>query len=463
MFSATGESMTISTAAHSTAAVAIETTNDTARRRIERVVAGGGSSNMRNTGTPRPLVVTSAHGCYIDDVEGNRLIDLNMGYGPHLYGYGDEIVAAAIAEQLRTAAMTGLPHLLEAEAAELIASLVPSIEQVRFANSGTEAVASTLRLARVVTGRPLIVTFKGHYHGWSETVWRGDQRLPNGQLRGAPGAIPAALGCTLEVPWNVTDALSAAFEQHGHEIAGVILEPVGANDGVRPPADGFLQHARALTSRYGALLVFDEVITGFRLSAGGAQERFGVAPDLTIVSKVMGAGFPVAALGGSTSLMEPLASNSALHAGVYAGNHLAMRAVVARLRTIRDDPGVYATLDAVGDDMVRSLEAVAASSTLELEVRNAGSIVELGVLEPVGTGVYELTEGARRPRDFWWDAHRLLQMYCQEHGVYFHPDPRVSWLLSTAHAPEVIDASVAVIRDGLEQVAAMVSGDGTHR
>jgi glutamate-1-semialdehyde 2,1-aminomutase len=206
---------------------AVETTNEAGLRRIERVVAGGGSSNMRNSGTPRPLVVASAHGCYIDDVEGNRLIDLNTGYGPHLYGYGDQAVAASIYEQLQRSPMTGLPHLLEAEAAELIADLVPSIEQVRFASSGTEAVASALRLARVVTGRPLVVAFEGHYHGWSETIWRGEQRLPNGELRGAPGSIPGALECTLEVPWNAPEAIEAAFEEHGHQIAGVILEPVG--------------------------------------------------------------------------------------------------------------------------------------------------------------------------------------------------------------------------------------------
>jgi glutamate-1-semialdehyde 2,1-aminomutase len=434
--------------------------NDAALLRIERVVAGGGSSNMRNRGTPRPLVVASAHGCYVDDVEGHRLIDLNMGYGPHLYGYGDEVVAGAIYEQLRSCPMTGLPHLLEAEAAELICALVPSVDQVRFANSGTEAVASALRLARLVTGRQQILTFEGHYHGWSETVWRGDSRLPDGQLRAAPGAIPRALGCTLEVPWNAPAALEAAFENHGQDIAGVIVEPVSANCGVRPPAPGFLEKIRELTARHGALLVFDEVITGFRLGAGGAQELFGVLPDVTVVSKVMGAGFPVAAFGGSASVMEPLASNLALHAGVYAGNHLAMRAVVTRLRRIQDDVGTYGELAASSEHVVQNLAALASGRALSVDVRAAGSIVEMAVVGPSGSDRHGDPSDARRVTEFEWEAHRLLQMYCQEHGVYFHPDPRVPWFLSTVHSRDVIDTALDVIRAGLDHVPSIIDHAG---
>ena len=407
---------------------------------------------MRNHGTSVPLVVESARGCHLQDLEGNRLIDLNMGYGPHIYGYGDEAFAGGLAEQARTAAMTGLPHLLEGEAAELIVDLVPGIEQVRFANSGTEAVASAVRLARYVTGRPLIVTFEGHYHGWSETIWRGGQRLESGQLRGAPGVIPTALDCTLEVQWNDLLSLEAAFAEHGDQIAGIILEPVGANDGVLPPTSGFLKALRRIASQHGSLLVFDEVITGFRVGASGAQGLFGVTPDLTIVSKVMGAGFPVAAFGGDREVMAPLASNVALHAGVYAGNHLAMRAVVMRLGTIQNDSTVYPTLAAAGALAVSQLEEIAASSALDLEIRHCGSVVGMGIVKP-GDAKADARGEANRVDSFWPEAHQMLQAYCQNRGLYFHPDPRVPWFLSSVHTSEVIDTAVSLISDGLADVA----------
>ncbi len=247
-------------------------TNDQALERIRAVIAGGGSSNMRNLGVPLPLVVTAAHGCHITDVEGRELVDLNMGYGPQLFGYGDQEVLGRIAAQMQRVHMTGLPSDMDARAAELIISLVPSIEQVRFANSGTEAVASTLRLARATTGRHVIVTFEGHYHGWSETILRKiDANFgPRDVEPGALGMIPGALQYTRQLPWNDSDALEELLEHEGTSIAAVILEPVLANDGVAAPADGFLQRVRELTRKYDTLLIFDEVITGFRVAAGGA-------------------------------------------------------------------------------------------------------------------------------------------------------------------------------------------------
>lgn len=425
-----------------------EMTNPEALERIRAAIAGGGSSNMRNLGVPRPLVVSAARGCHITDVEGRELIDLNMGYGPHLFGYNDQDVLGRIAAQMQRAHMTGLPSDVDARAAELIKTLVPSMELVRFANSGTEAIASTLRLARALTGRPHVVTFECHYHGWSETILRkvAPDLGPRDVLPGALGMIPDALRYTLQVPWNDADALQKLLEQVGSSVAAVILEPVLANDGVSAPADGFLQQVRALTTRHGALLVFDEVITGFRVAAGGAQARYGVRPDLTVVSKVMGGGFPVAAFGGSKELMAPLARNEALHAGVYAGNHLAMSAITASLEKILANPSTYEHLEHLGQHVEQRLRLGTASSSTEVTIDRVGSIIGFALVE--GSTGSVATAGRPRPR-FAMQAHRELQMLCQDRGVYFHPNPREPWFLSTAHTRSTLDEAVDVILEAL--------------
>src|ERR1700756_159573 len=327
-------------------------TNDKELAPISEVIAGGVSSSMRAQAIPEPLVVQRAQGDRIWDVEGRELIDLNMGYGPHLFGYAEPELAAALARQLTEGAMTGLPHLVDREAGELITRLVPWVEQVRFADSGTEAVASALRLARVATGRMKVLTFDGHYHGWSETIMRAGKAnfhepAPDSAepLPGAPGMIPEALAHTLQVPWNDLPALRAAFEAHGGQLAAVICEPVMANACVVPPAPGQLEELRALCDRWGAWLIFDEVITGFRLGQGGAQELYGIEPDLTVLSKVMGGGVPVAAFGGPRVAMAMLADNRAMHMGVYAGNHMSVRAVVTMLVMIERSPEIYEQLE----------------------------------------------------------------------------------------------------------------------
>ncbi len=425
-----------------------EVTNHQALERIRAVVAGGGSSNMRNLGVPRPLVVSAARGCHITDVEGAELIDLNMGYGPHIFGYNDQDVLGRIAAQMQRAHMTGLPSDLDAHAAELIGTLVRSMEQVRFANSGTEAVASTLRLARATTGRNHVVTFEGHYHGWSETIIRkvAPELGPREVRPGAPGMIPEALRYTLQVPWNDAEALEELLNRTGRTVAAVILEPVLANDGVSAPADGFLKRVRELTTRHGALLIFDEVISGFRVAAGGAQARYGVSPDLTVVSKVLGGGFPVAAFGGSRQMMAPLARNEALHAGVYAGNHLAMSAVTASLEKILANPSLYESLEQIGQHVEQRLRDGAARSSTDVTIERVGSIVGFGLLED---GLGQPGEAGRpRPR-FAMQAHRDLQMRCQDRGVYFHPNPREPWFLSTAHTRPILDKAIDVIVDEL--------------
>jgi glutamate-1-semialdehyde 2,1-aminomutase len=297
-----------------------------------------------------------------------------------------------------------------------------------------------------------VVTFEGHYHGWSETILRkvSPELGPRDVRPGALGMVPEALRHTTQLPWNDIDALEQLLERSGDTVAAVILEPVLANDGVCAPAPGFLQRVRTLTAERGALLIFDEVITGFRVAAGGAQALYGVRPDLTVVSKVMGGGFPVAAFGGSRELMAPLARNEALHAGVYAGNHLAMAAVAASLEKILATPSAYDYLEQLGQHVEQRLREELASRAAAVSIDRVGSVLAFGLVDAgpsPGGGVVR-----QRPR-YSMRAHRELQIRCQDRGVYFQPNPREPWFLCTAHTRPILDKAIDVILESLEDLA----------
>ena len=419
------------------------TDNEAVLTAIRGVVAGGSSSNMRARGMIEPLVAIRAQGSRVWDATGRELIDVNMGYGPHIFGYADPRWAEDVARQLHAGAMTGIPHVLDREAAGLIAQMVPSIEQVRFANSGTEALMSAARLARMSTGRTLVVTFEAHYHGWSETLLRrfvlpGSRpaNLEPGPEPGAPGMIPEAMAHTLQLPWNDPAAIDAAFERHGDRIAAVFCEPVLGNAGVVPPQPGFLEKLRELTSRHGAMLVFDEVITGFRFAADCAQGHYGVVPDLTVLSKVLGGGFPVAAFGGSREVMAPLARLEAFHAGVYSGNHAAMAAVVSMLSRISREQGIYPALEELGAYAEAGVREVFRQAGQPVWIGRVGSLMSVSAAQRDLEPGRETLDG---PAATDFDLHKALQIACQDAGVYFHPNPHEPWFLSTKHTRSDLD------------------------
>jgi glutamate-1-semialdehyde 2,1-aminomutase len=330
---------------------------------------------------------------------------------------------------------------------------VPSIEQVRFANSGTEAVASALHLARAATGRTEVLTFDGHYHGWSENIMRAGKATFHEPAPesiypqpGVPGMVPEALAHTLQVPWNNLPALRAVFEAHGSQIAAVICEPVMANACVVAPAPGQLEELRALCDQWGAWLIFDEVITGFRLGLGGAQARYGVLPDLTVLSKVMGGGVPVAAFGGPRDKMAMMADHRAMHLGVYAGNHMSVRAVVTMMRRLERSPEIYDRLEQHGAYLEERLNAMFAELNRPALVSRVGSLLGVSLLSrpaDMSRGPREAAAAMDRA------AHRAMQIEAQRRGVYFHPSPIEPWFLSTAHTAEDIDQVVAVVRDSV--------------
>ncbi len=310
-----------------------------------RYIPGGVNSPvraMKAVGMPHPLFIARARGAHIWDADGNEYVDFVSSWGPMILGWGHPQVVQRLRAVLDDGTSFGAPTALEIELARLICEAVPSIELVRMVNSGTEATMSAVRVARGATGREKIVKFVGCYHGHSDAfLAAAGSGVLTLSLPDSPGVTRGTTADTLLLEYNDVAGLEALFEERGEEIACLIVEPVAGNMGVVPPAPGFLETARRLCTEYGALLVFDEVITGFRVAWGGAQERFGVIPDLTTLGKIIGGGLPVGAFGGRRELMETVAPlGSTYQAGTLAGNPLAMAAGVATLGVL-SEPGVY--------------------------------------------------------------------------------------------------------------------------
>ena len=321
-------------------------TYSTARSQIaylaaQEVIAGGVNSGARGPQAgwvPGPPVVVRGEGARLWDVDGNEYLDYLLALGPMIHGHAHpEITAAVTKATHEIGTMFALPYELEAQAARKIVDAVPSVELIRFGNSGTEVVLHATRLARAYTGRNVVVRFEGQYHGWADQLeWSHHPDLAAAgpperpiAVAGTPG-IPAVIGQTLAVlPWNDRDAVERLVEERGHEIAAILTEPIMGNTGVIPPQPGYLEFLREITAANGIVLIFDEVITGFRVALGGAQALYGVTPDLTTMAKALGGGFPVAALGGKREIMDLVSDGAVLHAGTYNANTIAVAATSA--------------------------------------------------------------------------------------------------------------------------------------
>ena len=335
-------------------------------RRAEKLIPGGVNSPvraMRSVGLDEPVFVRSGSGSTIEDVDGNRYVDWVLSWGPLLFGHADEETLAAIADAAQRGTTFGAPTEGEVELAAEIVDAVPSVEMVRLVSSGTEAAMSAIRLARGFTRRDRIIKFAGCYHGHSDGLLASaGSGLATLGIPSSPGVPTATTADTVVTTYNDLDATAAAVERYGEGLAAIVVEPVAGNMGVVPPAAGFLEALRALCDASGALLIFDEVITGFRVARGGAQERFGVFPDLTILGKIVGGGLPAAAFGGRADVMERLApAGDVYQAGTLSGNPLATAAGTSVLRRLRD-PDVYEELEAKGARLEAGSRRSAASS-----------------------------------------------------------------------------------------------------
>jgi glutamate-1-semialdehyde 2,1-aminomutase len=389
---------------------------------------------MRAVGLHEPLFVRRGDGAYLEDANGRRYVDWVMSWGPLIFGHGDPETIEAVRDAAQRGTSFGAPTEAEIELAAEIVDAVPSVEKIRLVSSGTEAAMSTVRLARAFTARDRILKFAGCYHGHVDALLASaGSGVATLGLPSSPGVPSVVTADTIVCPFNDVDSAAAAVAHYGEGLAAVFVEPVAGNMGVVPPEEGFLLALRRLCDASGALLVFDEVITGFRVGRGGAQERFGVTPDLTILGKIVGGGLPLAAFGGRAEIMDRLApSGDVYQAGTLSGNPLATAAGLAVVRRLRD-PGVY-------DELERRAARLEAGLAAHGRVQRVGAMATLF-----------MTDGPVRDFD---DAqscdterYGALFRHLLERGIYLAPSQFEAMFLSLAHGDEEIDRTIEAIGD----------------
>jgi glutamate-1-semialdehyde 2,1-aminomutase len=394
---------------------------------------------MRQIGRD-PIFIERGEGCELVDADGNRYVDWVCSWGPLILGHADPAVVSAVIEAARRGTSYGAATSIETSLAEEVASRIPSVEMLRMTSSGTEAAMGAVRLARALTGREVVVKFAGAYHGHSDGLLAdAGSGLATLGIPATPGVTAAQAAGTVVVPWNDRDAVQRALD--AHPVAALLCEPVAANMGVVPPEEGFLQFLREASRRAGALLVFDEVITGFRVSRGGAQELFGAQPDLTVLGKVLGGGLPAAAFGGPREAMERVApAGDVYQAGTLSGNPLAMAAGLETLRSL--DPAAYERLGALTRRLGSGLEGLCEGRPLR--VASASGLLTLFFsAEPVGDFA------AASACDL--EAHARFCRAMIERGVYPPPSQFEAWFVSLAHDEEAIERTLAAAAESLEE------------
>jgi glutamate-1-semialdehyde 2,1-aminomutase len=410
-------------------------------RKARAIVPGGVNSPvraMRSVGMDAPVFVRRGEGAWIEDVDGNRYVDWVMSWGPLIFGHADPDILEAIQQAAAAGTTFGAPTEAEVELAVELVEAVPSMEMVRLVSSGTEAAMSALRLARGFTHRDRVLKFAGCYHGHADALLASaGSGLATLGIPSTPGVPTQATADTVVCPYNSIDAAAAAVERYGEGLAAIVVEPVAGNMGVVPPAPGFLEALRRLCDASGALLVFDEVITGFRVARGGAQERYGIRPDLTILGKIAGGGLPLAAFGGREDVMSQLAPSGAVYqAGTLSGNPLATAAALVALRRLRD-PGIYDDLEGKGARLEDGLRDAARGEAVC--VQRVGSMLT-AFFHPGPVRSFEEAQAADTERFGAFFRHMLAS------GVYLAPSQFEAAFVSTAHGDAEIDRTVDAAR-----------------
>jgi glutamate-1-semialdehyde 2,1-aminomutase len=421
--------------------------------KAEKVLVGGVNSPVRafRSVGGEPLIIEKGSGQYLYDADGNQLLDYVCSWGAMLLGHAHPTVSAAIAEQARRGTSFGVTTELELQLATLITKAIPLIEKVRFVSSGTEATMSAVRLARGVTKRDFIIKFEGCYHGHADSfLSQAGSGLATLGIAECPGVPQALAALTLNVPYNDLPGVEKLFNEHKDKIAAVIVEPIAANMGVVLPKEGFLQGLRELTRKNGALLIIDEVITGFRLHNGSAQTLLGVEGDLTTLGKIIGGGVPVAAYGGRAELMNNVAPLGPVYqAGTLAGNPLAMSAGIATLNELAK-PGLYDGINALAKKLVHGLRNALTGAGIPAQVNSIGSLSTIFFTEDPVTNY----AGAKR------SDTKLYARYFREMlngGIFLAPSQFEAAFVSASHTPADIDRTIAAASEVLKFIAAQPS------
>ncbi len=417
-------------------------------QKAKQLIAGGVNSPARAFGAVggQPLFIAKAEGAYLYDIDGNRFIDYVASWGPMILGHAHPEVVAAVEAALRRGTSFGAPTEAETELAELIIEAFPSIERVRLVNSGTEAAMSAIRLARAYTGRDLIVKFAGNYHGHVDSllVAAGSSAATLG-VPSSPGVTAGTAKDTLVLEYNDVAALEEAFGRFGNQIAAAIVEPVAGNMGVVKAEAGFRQALRELTTQYGSLLIFDEVITGFRVCYGGAQRLFGIQPDLTILGKIVGGGLPIGAYGGRADIMDQLLpTGKVFQAGTLSGNPLATAAGIATLRVLRQT-NPYPYLERLSTRLAVGLEQAAKEAGIPVQIGWFGSMMTLFFTSaPVVDWPSARRCNTQRYAQYFWGMLRR--------GVYLPCSQFEAFFVSAAHTEEHIDTTIAAAKQVMQEL-----------
>ena len=414
-----------------------------------KVIPGGVNSPVRackSVGAD-PVFFASGAGPFLIDVDGQEYIDYVASWGPLILGHAHPEVVAAVQSAAEGGTSFGAPTWMEVELARLICELIPSVEMVRLVNSGTEATMSAVRLARGYTGRKKIIKFDGCYHGHADSfLVKAGSGVATLGIPGSPGVPEEIVANTVSLPYNDLDVVKETFEKIGQEIAAVIVEPVAGNMGVVPPKEGFLEGLREITSKHGALLIFDEVITGFRVGLSGAQGLYGVTPDLTCLGKIIGGGLPVGAYGGKAEIMKHIAPEGPVYqAGTLSGNPIAVAAGLATLRVL-SRPGVYERLEELSSRLAEGLAEAAREAGAKVTFNRVGSMMTCFFREG------EVTDFASAAAS---DTERYGRFWREmlARGVYLAPSQFEAAFVSLAHTEEEIDYTIEAAREAFKAVA----------
>ncbi len=418
--------------------------------KAKQFIPGGVNSPVRaykSVGMP-PIFIKEAKGSTITDIDGNNYIDFVGSWGPMILGHAKPEIIEAIKESANHSTSFGAPTILETEMAATITQMVPSIEKVRMVNSGTEATMSVIRLARAYTGKHKIIKFEGNYHGHADSflIQAGSGAMTLG-VPNSPGVTPGTAADTITASYNDIQSVEKIFETNKNQIAAIIVEPVAANMGVVPPEPGFLEKLRELTHKENALLIFDEVITGFRLARGGAQEYFNITPDLTTLGKIIGGGLPVGAYGGKKEIMDQLAPEGPVYqAGTLSGNPLAMSAGLAALKILNNNPEIYDQLNKKATRLAEGIRENLKTTGIKGVINQIGSLLTLFFYD--GERVTSFSHASKSDTE----KYSVYFKNSLNNGIYLAPSQFECAFISDAHTDEDIDKTISANKMALENL-----------